>query len=290
MQLTVKNLKQNSHVFNDINSDDTVATFAEEVKKVFNYTDSVRLIYCGKILDHSKLLSEYFKEVNNGFVVCMPEKSKQTTTTSQSTEPTPQIEQVTQPVSTSSQQPSQNRPTVNQNPNLQRIQSSTTNTGSYSIDHIRAILLVFSRFVKVSPELFYMFSTNDVSFQSFILSPSFTTEVLTPLVESSTAVLNGLQNGTDIAVEIPIFGRSNNTTTTNHTTNNDNATTNDMSLFSDTPLSTPESHLTTLTEQDKQNIKDLCEFGFQENHVTRVYIMANRNKELAASMLYELSE
>ena len=71
MKLTVKDLKHNSHEFNDVNIEQTVGEFAEEVKKIFKFTDNVRLIYCGRILEHNKCLNEYFKEVNCGFIVCM---------------------------------------------------------------------------------------------------------------------------------------------------------------------------------------------------------------------------
>ena len=302
MQLTVKDLKQNSHVFTDIESDQTVANFAEEVKKVFNYTDSVRLIYCGKILEHNKLLSEYFKEVNTGFIVCMPEKTKTET-------PQKSTQMQSQP------QPQQNTtitsPRLNTNPNLPRLQTSahatanttqnaSSNNGTYTTDQIRAILLVFTRFIKVSPELFYLFSTNDAAFQSFILSPTFTNQVLQPLLESSSNVTTALQNGTDVAVEIPIYGTPNNThvNNTNTNINTTNVTNNETTGTDEVPDTTslfdiPQTNddlSTTLTEQDKQNIKDLCEFGFQENYVTRVYLIANRNKEVAASMLYELGD
>lgn len=294
MQITVKDLKQNSHIFNDVDSDQTVSSFAEEVKKVFNYTDSVRLIYCGKILEYEKLLSEYFKEVNNGFVVCMPEKSKQQTTMSIITPS--ESASVTEPISTRTPPPSRplpmpssmSIPVMQSTPNI-------TNNMTYTIDEIRAILLVFSRFIKVSPELFYMFATNDASFQSLILSPTFTSQILTPLLESSNTVMQGLQNGTDIAVQIPIFGRTPTTTSQTHFTDGDDViTTDEMSSNAldmvTTELNTTELNSTAFTVQDKENIRDLCEFGFQESHVMRVYVMANRNKELAASMLYELSE
>ena len=295
MQITVKDLKQNSHVFNDIDSDQTVASFAEEVIKEFKYTDSVKLIYCGKILEHNKLLSEYFKEVNNGYVVCMPEKTKKQT---ESVSATP----VAPAASVAPTAPT--NPVLNTNPNLPRLQPLQTNNNAntYSIDQIRAILLVFSRFIKVSPELFYMFCTNDANFQSFLMSPVFASQVLTPLVEGSTQVLTSLQNGTDVAVQIPIFGypQNNNNNTTNSgqetTTTSVSPTTGaQLSTNSDVlnmPITTEEntSTSTIFSEQDLQNIKDLCEFGFQESQVIRVYVMANRNKELAASMLYDFTE
>ena len=118
--------------------------------------------------------------------------------------------------------------------------------------------------------------------------------------------MQGLQNGTDIAVQIPIFGRGTVQNNNSHTqfpnnntqqmpfpsTNNNDTSTGYDSENSLDNLSTTqvESISTTFSEQDKINIRELCEFGFQENHVIRIYIMANRNKELAASMLYELSE
>lgn len=293
MQITVKDLKQNSHVFNDVDSDQTVASFAEEVIQEFKYTDGVKLIYCGKILEHNKLLSEYFKEVNNGYVVCMPEKTKKQTESVPAPAPAPEPTQT---------------PVLNTNPNLPRLQpmqASDDNTNTYSIDQIRAILLVFTRFIKVSPEIFYMFCTNDANFQSFLMSPVFASQVLTPIVESSTQILTSLQNGNDVAVQIPIFGytqtqtnnSNNNTTNSEHEPPTSVSPTTGMTQSTNfdivnTPITTGEntSTTTTFSQQDLQNIKDLCEFGFQESQVIRVYVMSNRNKELAASMLYEFTE
>ena len=135
------------------------------------------------------------------------------------------------------------------------------------------------------------------------MSPTFSSQVLTPLVESSNNVLSGLQNGVDVAVQIPIFG------TISNQINQENTSTEIQNVNTDVPVSTGDvlttgsninstpftmdentSTNTTFTEQDKKNIRDLCEFGFQESQVIRVYIMANRNKELAASMLYEFTD
>jgi hypothetical protein len=73
----------------------------------------------------------------------------------------------------------------------------------------------------------------------------------------------------------------NNTNQNNIDNTDNNLRTNDntTSIFTD-----------IFTEEDLQNIKDLCELGFEENQVIKVYLITNRNKELSASVLYDFTE
>jgi hypothetical protein len=124
------------------------------------------------------------------------------------------------------------------------------------------------------------------------MSPVFASQVLTPLIESSSEVLASLQNGTDVTVQIPIFGLTHNTTNSDTTSRTPLPTTGiPLSSVNNIPTTGENiSTTTTFTEADLQNIKDLCELGFQENQVIRIYTISNRNKELAASMLYDFIE
>jgi hypothetical protein len=145
-----------------------------------------------------------------------------------------------------------------------------------------------------------MFSTNDTQFQNFMLSPTFSNDILAPLLQSSNMVLTALQNGTDINVPIPIFAHhGNNTNTTNINTLNipttNSGSTGNLLQTSDTYgdnnnlFTETEDTNTTLTDDDHKNIQELCQFGFPIDIVTQTYIITNRNKELTATMLFEFS-
>jgi len=284
MQITVKNLSHTSHVFDDVNLDDTVETFAQKVKEVFKYPDGVRLIYCGRILEKDKLMCDYFKEVNNGFVVVMPEKTK---TTQPAPAPTPVSTPVSAPVN-STNNSATNLPTV----------SPTNSTQMYTLDQIRAMMFVITRVIKATPDIFYTFKTNDAQFQQFLVSPIFMNGILQPIASTSTSIMQSLQNGIDFTVPISMgvlqtglasAGVSPTTGPTTGLTTGPISTTG--SLPDDTPLTFGDDgdNNTTLTQNDQQNIQELCGLGFEVALVTHVYVMSGKNKEITASMLFELS-
>lgn len=292
MKVTVKDLKQNSREF-EADPNQTVGSFGLVVKEELKFTDDVRLIYCGRILDNDKLMSEYFKDTNNGFIVCMP--MKKPTSTQVTTSSTAATAVSPAPAATNT-----NTNTINALPVMQPSNSSQT----YTIDQVRAVIMLFTRVLKVSPDLFYMFSTNDKMFQEFMLSPVFTDQLLKLMLDSSASVVTAMQSGQDIAIPIPLFSYSNgriNTTpnpltsvTTNPTTtdndediNEDDSDQNIDNLFS-TNLPT-QSPSTTLSDEDRRNIQELCQLGFTEDMVTQTYLMTNKNKELTASILFDFA-
>ena len=268
MKLTVRDLKQRSESFDELEMDQSVSDLAEEVKTRFGYPESVRLIYCGKILEHSKLLSAYFKETNQGFVVCIPERKQGQT----------QVTTVEQP----SVQPSV-QPTIEQN---------TT----YNIRQIRAMLLVFMRLIKTNPILNFLHITTEEGLQSVILDPNFTSQngPLQSILNQSSAVADSIDAKEDFPIQIPGFdiipmnvpGLGSMSTSTSSTTG-PMVSTNNGPL--NTPLTTNNTESTTLTEEDKQNIAELVQLGFTQQQATIAYVNAGHDKNLAASLLFELS-
>ena len=272
MQLTVKNLQHVSHVFDDVNADDTVETFAGKVKEVFNYPDGVRLIYCGRILEKDKLMCDYFKEVNNGFVVAMPEKSK----------PAPAPAPASASIPDTSVPNNTNLPTV----------TPTNSTQTYTLDQIRAMLFVFTRVIKATPDIFYTFCTNDAQFQQFLASPIFMNGILQPLASTSTSIMQSLQNGVDFTVPISMNALQTGLTSAGvspTTISSTGPVPTTGPLPDDAPLTFGDDNQTTLTPNDHQNIQELCGLGFDVTLVTQVYVMSGKNKEVTASMLFEFS-
>lgn len=270
MQLTVKDLKSVTHEFTDVDSDIMVSDFAQQVKQKYNYPEGVRLIYSGRILDQTKKMSEYFTNMNNGYIVCMPEKTKNTVSV-----PAPAPASAPAPVPASASAPvpaSAPAPVAN-----------TT----YTLEQVQAMLMVFARFIKASPDIFYMFSTNDAQFQQFMLSPIFMSGVLQPIASTSNVIMNAIQNGTDIDVPIPIFGHTTNGLMQSTGTNQSSGTPQTTSTDNNEPLSFTPDNSTTLSQDDLKNIDELCQLGFDKNIVTQAYVMAGKNKDLTASMLFE---
>jgi hypothetical protein len=303
MQLTVKNLQHVSHVFDDVNPDDTVEKFAQQVKEVFKYPDGVRLIYCGRILEKDKLMCDYFKEVNNGFVVAMPEKSKPAHAPASASTPTstPASTPTSTPTFTTASAPISTNTNINNtnNTNLPTV-TPTNTTQTYTLDQIRAMIFVFTRVIKATPDIFYTFCTNDSQFQQFLASPIFINGILQPLAATSTAIAQSLQNGVDFTVPISMSAlqtglasagltQSTDLTTMTNTAQTTGSMPTTGPLPDDAPLSFDGDNQTTLTPDDHQNIQELCGLGFDVALVTQVYIMSGKNKEVTASMLFEFS-
>jgi hypothetical protein len=261
MKLTLKDLKQNTHTVENLELTDTVQSLAEKAKQAFNFPDGVKLIYSGKIMEHDKLLADYFKDNStNSFVVCMPEKPK----------PAASNTPVTNTLVTNT--PVTNTPVPVEN--------------TYTDEQIRAFLLVFTQFMRMNPDVFHIFCTNPNQFQSFILGNTFMTTILRPILQTSTQVVNAIQTGQDIHIPIPVV--SNITTNTNTNTSSE-----EESEESEEIETVPENQnlFTTQNEfsaEDNMNIQELVMLGFPENVATQAYLMSGKNKAVAASLLFDI--
>ena len=158
---------------------------------------------------------------------------------------------------------------------------------TYTLEQVQAILMVFTRFIKASPDIFYMFSTNDAQFQQFMMSPIFMSGVLQPIASTSSDIMNAIHNGTDINVPIPIFGHTTNGIMQSTGTNLSSGTQQTTSGENNEPLTFSSDNSTTLSQDDYKNIDELCQLGFDKTIVTQAYVMAGKNKDLTASMLFE---
>ena len=279
MKLTVKDLKSITHEFTDVDYDLNVSDFALQVKKKYNYPEGVRLIYSGRILDQTKKMSEYFTNMNNGYIICMPEKSQNVVPA-----PTPVSTPAHTPISTPAPTPVS---TPDHTPVSTPAPTPIENT-TYTLEQIRAMMLVLTSFIKATPDIFYMFSTNDAQFQQFMLSPIFMSRILQTLASTSNQIVSVVHNNTDInvPVPIPIFSNTNGvlqSTGTSQSTGTPQTSTNEANE----PLSFSSDNSTTLSQDDHKNIDELCQFGFDKTIVTHAYIIAGKNKDLAATMLFE---
>ncbi len=356
MQLTVKDLKQVTHVIDNLELTDSVESLCEKVQTLYNFTDGVRLIYCGRIVEKTKTLGDYFKQDNNSFIVCMPEKAKsivnQPIQTAQSSQPT-QSTQPTQPT-----QPSQTQHNTAQSNRTQTHEPQTNTdqqTHTYTTEQIRALMVVFMQFVRSSPDVFYIFCTNQRAFQELLLSDMFANMVITPMLAASTQIVNAINTNSDISIPVPvltnnnrqqqnIFGNFNpfnqinqinqsnqinqinqvpniiNTASANIQTQTTQTSQsgqqnqpvqinqilnslNQLNIEEDNQeaqedaspinqINQIDQHIrqaeAQLTETDKNNINELTALGFSTEIATQTYIMCGKNKEVTASILFEL--
>lgn len=198
---------------------------------------------------------------------------------------------------------------TNANINLPTV-ALTNSTQTYTLDQIRTIMFVFARVIKATPDMFYMFCTNDTQFEQFLASPIFTSGILQPLANASTNITQSLQNGIDFTVPISMntiqteLSNTNLTSSFNNIISSNPGSTGSLTQTDSAPLTfghngengdngdnenNDDVNQTTLTQQDNNNIQELCDLGFDITLVTQTYIMTGKNKELAASMLIDFT-
>jgi hypothetical protein len=311
MKLIIKDIKGSTFELDNISEDIRIDSISNQVCEKYNYTNGVRLIYCGRILEQDKLVGDYIKNNFSGFIVCIPNK----------------------PVINNQQAPTQETQQPTQVP--QQIPEVNNNQRTYTIDEIRAVLLIYTQFIRTTPDIFHIFCTNGYSFQEFIMSPIFTNTLLMPFLTASQDILHAVNSHTSVEVTIPTSNGetiiSNSLINTRNTASINTAPINTViqrpppeiipsappsasssrpvsptvnnshrsiqtPLINQLPSLTPnnfqqilqiQTQETTLTEEDKSNIDELVCLGFPEDLAKRVYILTNKNKSMAASLLFD---
>lgn len=303
MKLTVKDLKQNSHEIDNIEISDTIESLCVKVKELYGYTDGVRLIYCGRVLDKNKNISDYFNENSTGFIVCMPEKKPNQPVSQPTSQPTSQS--FNAPIHAQTYVPIQQTPMLTQQTQVptQQIQ----NNNLYTREQVRALIVIFTQFIQTSPDVFHIYCTNQREFQNFLLSNDFMTTILNPMLASASQVVDAINNHQNIDIQIPVVAnlnnrnnnRQNNNSNSNNSNNSYTEIINNLEQNSDQePEADMEenmidnntsqtTNLTNLNETDNNNIDELMQLGFTKEIATRAYLMSGKNKEIAASVLFE---
>ncbi len=285
MKLIIKDIRGSTFELNDISEEDTVKSINDQVCEHFSYTHGTRLIYCGRILEQDKLVGDYIKNNFTGFIVCIP--NKPTITTENNT-----------PI---------NQPTTSQAPQ-QASQAAPSRT--YTADEVKAVILIYTQFLRTTPEIFHTFCTNGYAFQEFILSPIFSSTLLEPFLSASQDILHAVNTQSSLEISIPTSVGGN--TIISNSLINPNNTASIGRVINRPPISVPESstntpdntrpsspqqttqslsqftsNLTNLTEEDEKNIEELVSLGFPDALARRVYLLSNKNKSLAASLLFD---
>jgi len=293
MQLTIKDLKHKEQVIDNLEITDTVESLCEKVKLKYEFTEEigVKLIYCGRVLDKNKQLSEYFKESGNNYVVCMQDRQKtqiQPVQPVQPTQPTQPVQPV-QPV-----QPTQPVQPVQPTQPTQPTQSVQNQTDMYSIEQVRAALIVYTQFIHSSPELFYLSCTQPQELINIMATEMFTTTIVRPILATTNQVIDAINNNSEVNVDIAIPIRSINHSIFQQRTQaqpqqQQQVQPQQQSQVPNAPINLFDTtNNDNLSQTDLNNIEDLVSLGFPNDIAKQAYIMANKNKEMAASVLFEM--
>jgi len=293
MKLTVKNLKQQSVVL-DVEINISIKDLHNLVCDHFSYP-ACRLIYSGKILDSTKNLSDYMNENDRGFIVAMridnpSQASNNITNVNQSninpynvSNPFPfnatnvtnsfDLNSVSNVLNSSSTQAHLNsQPTINNSINANTSASNQNNeSNQYSFRQVRAVVIGLLRFIRTNTNLSYIYFSSPVEFHHLILEDTFS-DTIRGLLENSNQIADAIDSNANVDIQINnrygsggVLG----TNSTNTSPTNTNRVNND------------------LTDADRTNIQTLINLGYTEQQATIVYIMVNRDINLAASLLLD---
>jgi hypothetical protein len=265
MIVTVKNMHQENYEF-DVDISIQLKDLHDMICVKFNY-ENARLIYSGRIMDLTESLSKYMKETDRGFIVVMKVNSG-----------TNQVNWNTN-TSTSSTQ-AQINTTNNQ------VNTTNQNLNQYNFRQVRAAIIGMLRFISTNPLLNYTYFTSPTEFYETMRGDTFT-DVIQQILNTSDEIAETLEDNStmDIHIRIPQQTPTTQTPTTQTPTTQTPTT---QTPTTQTPTTqTPTRTTQTLTEEDRNNIQTLINLGYNEQHSIIAYLMANKNINLAASILLD---
>ncbi len=270
MDVVFKAINNKTYPYN-VNPDDSIGSVIDRLhvdSGTSKETHTFKIIYQGKILSMEQKFSE-FTPVNPKdklMFVFMAGKNKPVTTE----QPKPQQQTQPAPAQNPVQTPIQSPPvTVHTQP----MPAPTTFTQSIftnpddgyeeamgemdETDKLRAALIGTLVFVRAQPQMMELFNNNFEAFAQIIMSPQFK-----PMFQ---AMLNDMAAGDEQL---------------------DNFT---DSVVSHGNNSGPDQTQTvSLTQEDMGNIATLEALGFDRQACVQAYILANKNLDMAASMLMDM--
>ena len=138
------------------------------------------------------------------------------------------------------------------------------------IDKLRAAVVGMMVFVRSQPQMMELFNNNFESFAQIIMSPQFK-----PIF---SAILNDISAGDEHLDNLTDSVMSNTNTNTNTNTYNDTTSS----------VQNQQAQTVSLTQEDLNNIGTLEALGFSKQECIQAYLLANKNIDMAASMLMDM--
>ncbi len=285
MDVVFKAINNKTYPYN-VNPDDSISSVFDKLyvdAGISKDTHSLKIISQGKILAPEQKFSEFAPEnpKDKPMFVFMSTKNKPAVS-----------EQAKQQTQTPSQDPSQTQPVSAPAPtvSVQHIQSNftpatnpsqTTNNNSSFVqslltnpddgyeeamgemdetDKLRASLVGMMVFIRANPQMMELFNNNFEAFAQIIMSPQFK-----PMFQSMVGDMNmgdeQMDNMTDSILS--------------HSSHNHEH-------------GQAQPQTVTLTQEDLNNIGTLEALGFERQACVQAYVLANKNLDMAASMLMDM--
>ncbi len=277
MDVVFKAINNKTYPYN-VNPDDSISSVLDKLyvdAGISKETHSLKIISQGKILSPEQKFSEFApaNPKEKPMFVFMSSKNKpavseqakiQTTNQTQQVTPPPAPTVTVQHVQTNSTQSN----VSNTNPGF--VQSLVTNPDDGyeeamgemdETDKLRAALVGMMVFVRANPQMMELFNNNFEAFAQIIMSPQFK-----PMFESMISDINmGDEQMGDLTDSMLSHGHGH-----------------------DHSHGQTQPQTVTLTQEDLNNIGTLEALGFERQACVQAYVLANKNLDMAASMLMDM--
>ena len=263
MIVTIKNMNRDVYEV-DVDNDIPLEQLHKQVCEKFGYTNA-RLIYAGRIMNLADNLSNYIKETDRGFIVVMKINNPNTTNTTSQTNTSSTQAQINPILNPTIPILNPTIPTLNPTiPTLNSTLNSTTSMPSnlYTIRQVRGAIIGALRYISSNQILNYTFFTSPNDFYQLMRSDEFA-DTIQQILDNADEIAEVVDNNQNMQIELE----------TNRETMNVNRETN---------------RVNELTDQDRVNIQTLVGFGYSEQQAIFAYFMAQKDLNLAASLLLDL--
>jgi len=277
MEVVFKAINNKTYPYN-VNPEDSISSILDKLyvdSGISKETHSFKIIFQGKILSSEQKFSE-FAPVNpkdKPMFVFMSSKNKQAVSEQSKTQTPSETQSVSSPpaptvsvqhVQSNFTSPPTTNTHQNTNTNSSFVQSLFTNPDDGyeeamgeidETDKLRAALVGMMVFIRANPQMMELFNNNFESFAQVIMSPQFK-----PMFQSLVGDMNMGDEQLDNLSE--------------------------SMLSHSQEQSQPQT--VNLTQEDLNNIGTLEALGFQKQACMQAYILANKNLDMAASMLMDM--
>jgi len=265
----------------NVNPEETISSILEKLyvdANINKETHGFKIIFQGKILSPEQKFSEFssanpkekpmfiFMSTKNKPVVSEKPKVQEET----QTVPPPPIVNIQNIQSNDISAP--NFSNTNNSQNSGFVQSLFTNPDDGyeeamgemdETDKLRAALVGMMVFIRANPQMMELFNNNFEAFAQVIMSPQFK-----PMFESILGDMSaGDENLDNLSESMLTHGHSH---AHSHTDN------------------TQQTQTVSLTQEDLNNIGTLEALGFPKQACIQAYVLANKNLDMAASMLMDM--
>jgi hypothetical protein len=271
MDVVFKAINNKTYPYN-VNLDDSIGSVVEKLfvdANINKETNNIKVIYQGKILSHEQKFSEFapsnpkdkvafvFMSGKNKPVVQQNQQVQSTqsapSTTAQSTQPntvTPStpVTVVNQPIQ------------INNNNNYE---DEYEEGAIDDTDKLRAALVGMMVFIRANPQMTELFNNNFEALAQIIMSPQFK-----PMFDS---MLNDMSAGDENLDNLA-----------------DSVYDTHQNLSNSSIGGNQQSQTVSLTQEDLNNIGTLEALGFPKQACVQAYVLANKNLDMAASMLMDM--